>query len=79
MGSHWFKLFLPFAAGYFLSYLYRTVNAVVGPLLGEELTLGAADLGLPIAAINLGRGRADELLSLRVTEPADQALAFLLD
>ena len=46
MNLHWFKLFLPFAAGYFLSYLYRTVNAVIGPLLGEELTLGAADLGL---------------------------------
>ena len=46
MDSHWFKLFLPFAAGYFLSYLYRTVNAVVGPLLGEELALNAADLGL---------------------------------
>ena len=46
MDSHWFRLFLPFAAGYFLSYLYRTVNAVVGPLLGEELALSAADLGL---------------------------------
>ena len=45
MDLHWFKLFLPFAAGYFLSYLYRTVNAVVGPLLGEELALNAADLG----------------------------------
>ena len=46
MDLHWFKLFLPFAAGYFLSYLYRTVNAVVGPLLGEEMALNAADLGL---------------------------------
>ncbi len=42
----WTRLFLPFAGGYFLSYLYRTVNAVVGPVLSEELSLGAADLGL---------------------------------
>ena len=39
----WFRLFLPFAGGYFLSYLYRTVNAVVGPVLSNELSLGAAD------------------------------------
>jgi sugar phosphate permease len=41
-----FRLFLPFAGGYFLSYLYRTVNAVVGPMLSNEMSLGAADLGL---------------------------------
>ncbi|MDR0441276.1 MAG: MFS transporter, partial [Candidatus Accumulibacter sp.] len=44
--THWFRLFLPFAGGYFLSYLYRTANAVVGPVLSDELSLGAADLGL---------------------------------
>ena len=42
----WTRLFLPFACGYFLSYLYRTVNAVAGPTLSQELSLGAADLGL---------------------------------
>ncbi len=42
----WTRLFLPFAGGYFLSYLYRTVNAVVGPVLSNELSLSAADLGL---------------------------------
>jgi NAD-dependent SIR2 family protein deacetylase len=46
---------------------------------GFRFARRAADLGLPIAAINLGQGRADDLLSLRVTEPADRALAFLLD
>ena len=44
--SAWFRLFLPFAGGYFLSSLDRTVNAVVGPVLSNELSLGAADLGL---------------------------------
>ncbi len=29
-------VFLPFAVGYFFSYLYRTVNAVIGPDLALE-------------------------------------------
>ena len=44
--AHWLRLFLPFAGCYFLSYLYRTANAVVGPVLSSELSLSAADLGL---------------------------------
>ena len=46
----WTRLFLPFSCAYFLSYLYRTVNAVVGPVLSTELSLGAADLGLLTSA-----------------------------
>lgn len=46
----WFRLFLPFAGAYFLSYLYRTANAVVGPALGSELALGAGSLGLLTSA-----------------------------
>lgn len=42
----WIRLFLPFAGAYFLSYHFRTANAVVGPVLSEEFSLGAADLGL---------------------------------
>ncbi|MFN9806521.1 MAG: MFS transporter [Betaproteobacteria bacterium] len=45
-GGLWLRLFLPFAAGYFLSYLYRTVNAVIGPVLSAELSLGDGALGL---------------------------------
>ncbi|HRX70352.1 MAG: MFS transporter [Gammaproteobacteria bacterium] len=40
------RVFLPFAAGYFLSYLYRTINAVLSPYLVAELHLDATDLGL---------------------------------
>lgn len=40
------RVFLPFAAGYFLSYLYRTINAVLSPYLAAELRLDATDLGL---------------------------------
>lgn len=41
-----FRVFLPFAAGYFISYLYRVVNAVIGPDLASDLVLGPASLGL---------------------------------
>jgi predicted MFS family arabinose efflux permease len=46
----WLKLFLPFAGAYFLSYLYRTANAVIGPVLTQELSLGAGELGLLTSA-----------------------------
>ena len=39
-------VFMPFAAGYFLSYLFRTINGVVSARLAAELGLSAADLGL---------------------------------
>ena len=41
---------MPFAGGYFLSYLYRSVNAVIAPDLTAELGLAATDLGLLTAA-----------------------------
>lgn len=40
------RVFLPFGLGYFLSYLYRVVNAVVGQDLTTELQLGPQSLGL---------------------------------
>jgi MFS family permease len=39
-------VFLPFAAGFYLSYLFRTINALIAGQLTSELALGAADLGL---------------------------------
>ena len=54
----WIRLFLPFAGAYFLSYLYRTANAVIGPVLSDELSLGAADLGLLTSAYFLAFGAA---------------------
>ena len=39
-------VFAPFAGGYFMSYLYRSVNAVIAPNLVAEFTLSAGDLGL---------------------------------
>src|SRR6516225_5820285 len=37
---------LPFAGGYFLSYFYRTINAVIAAELSSSLQLRASDLGL---------------------------------
>ncbi|MDP7549366.1 MAG: MFS transporter, partial [Alphaproteobacteria bacterium] len=46
-------VFMPFACGYFFSYFYRTVNAVVAPYLRQDIGLGPADLGLMSAAFFL--------------------------
>jgi MFS family permease len=37
---------LPFAAGYYLSYLFRTINALIAADLTADLGLSAANLGL---------------------------------
>ena len=39
-------VFLPFAAGYYLSYLFRTITALISAQLTAEFSLGAAGLGL---------------------------------
>ena len=44
------RLLLPFAIGYFLSFLLRNVNAVIAPDLTRELGLSAADLGFLTSA-----------------------------
>jgi MFS family permease len=40
----------PFACGYFMSYLFRAVNAVVAPDLVAEIGLSASELGLLTSA-----------------------------
>ncbi len=40
------RVFLPFAAGYFVSYLYRVVNAVIAPDLIADIGVGPSALGL---------------------------------
>jgi NAD-dependent SIR2 family protein deacetylase len=46
---------------------------------GYRFAHAASKVGKPIAAVNLGRTRADELLALKVNQPCVSALAFLLD
>jgi NAD-dependent SIR2 family protein deacetylase len=42
---------------------------------GFRFAEAAAAAGKPVAAINLGRTRADHLLALKITEPCDEALS----
>jgi len=44
------QVFLPFALGYFLSYLYRVINAVLAPDLAADLGVDPSGLGLLTAA-----------------------------
>lgn len=46
---------------------------------GFRFIRAAAEAGKPIAAVNLGRTRADDLLTLKVARPCAEALAFLLE
>ena len=46
----WLRIVLPFAAGFYLSYLLRNVNAVIAPDLTRDFGLDAADLGLLTSA-----------------------------
>ena len=39
-------IFIPFSIGYFLSYLYRSTNAVLAPYLNQDLGINAEPLGL---------------------------------
>jgi MFS family permease len=49
-------VFLPFAAGYFLSYFFRNVNAVIAKDLAREFTLEPSDVGLLTSAYFLTFG-----------------------
>ena len=56
-------VFLPFAAGYYLTYLFRTINALIAGHLTADLGLGADELGvltsvffLSLAAVQLPLG-----------------------
>jgi len=73
------RIFLPFALGYFLSFLFRSINAVVGPRLVEDVGIGPESLGLltsiyflTFAAIQIPLGVALDRFGPRRTE------AFLL-
>ena len=46
---------------------------------GYRFAHAMAEAGKPIAAVNLGRTRADDLLALKVTARCDDAFRFLLD
>ncbi len=47
------RVFLPFAFAYFLSYIFRGVNAVIFPYLERDVGITAGDLGLLTSAFFL--------------------------
>ena len=49
-------IFFPLAGGYFLSFLYRSINAMIAPDLVRDLGLSPSQLGLMTAAYFLGFG-----------------------
>jgi sugar phosphate permease len=51
-------VFVPFAAGYFLSYFFRNVTAVIAKDLAREFTLTPSDLGLLTSAYFVAFGLA---------------------
>ena len=51
------RIVLPFLAGYYLSYILRAVNAVLGPVLAGEFGISAAGLGF----LSLGHEVVDVL------------------
>lgn len=50
------RVFLPFVAGYYVSYVFRSANALLGPQIAYEYGFGAADLGLLTSVFFLGVG-----------------------
>jgi len=70
------QVFLLFTAAYFLSYFYRSANAVIAPDLSAELSLGPADLGwvtslfyLSFAAMQIPLGAALDRFGARWVTP----------
>jgi sugar phosphate permease len=70
-------VFLPFAGGYFLSYLFRVVNAVIAPDLASDVGVDPSQLGLltatyliAFAAFQLPLGILLDRFGPRVVEAA---------
>lgn len=76
------RLYAAFAAGYLLSYLFRSVNAVISPELTRELALTPASLGLltgayfiAFAAVQIPAGMLLDRYGPRRVEPVLLAVA----
>jgi predicted MFS family arabinose efflux permease len=72
-----FRIVLVFACGYFLSYILRSVNAALAPLLADDLQLSAGELGwltsaffLAFSAVQIPVGIWLDRHGARLTESA---------
>ena len=73
---HFLRLYAGFATAYLLSYVYRTVNAVISPDLSADLGISASSLGLltsayflAFAAMQLPAGMMLDRFGPRRVEP----------
>jgi sugar phosphate permease len=71
------RVFVPFALGYYMSYVFRAINAVIAPDLVRDIGLDAASLGmltsmyyLTFAAVQLPLGLLLDRIGPRRTEAA---------
>ncbi|WP_117237949.1 MFS transporter [Thermus sediminis] len=78
------RVFFLFTLGYFLSYFYRSANAVLSQDLSQELRLGPAELGLmtslfylAFAAVQLPLGSLLDRFGPQIVTPALLAVAAL--
>ena len=78
------RVFLLFTLGYFLSYFYRSANAVLAKDLSQDLGLGPAELGfmtslfyLSFAAVQLPLGGLLDRYGSRIITPALLLVASL--
>jgi|GEM_PF-316465 len=78
------RIILPFAAGYHLSYLFRTINALIAPALISEIPLEPDGLGLltsayflPFAILQLPLGVILDRYGPRRTQAVLMAIAAL--
>jgi len=76
------RMYFAFAAGYLMSYCFRSVNAVISPELTRELALAPASLGLltsayfvAFAAVQLPAGMFLDRYGPRRVEPVLLAIA----
>jgi len=74
----WLRVFLPFAASYWLSYLLRNVNAVIAPELTRALGLSSADLGLLTSAYLLAFGAFQLPLGILLDRPGPRRVEAAL-
>jgi predicted MFS family arabinose efflux permease len=73
------RVFLPFALGYFLSYLYRVVNAVIATDLVGDLGIGPSALGLLTATYFISFASAQLPLGVMLDRYGPRKMeAFLL-
>jgi len=66
------RIFLPFAFAYFLSYIFRGVNAVIFPYLERDVGITAGDLGLLTSSFFLFFAGCMPVLGVRSTATTAQ-------